>query len=144
MPTAGQKITAVSLSNPFVVQASSTSNLTVTTNTETPVPGATVTFTTSAANVPVIITGVFDISVSVAGASLAVGRCLVDAVDQPAQATTQLTTAGTRATVTQTWLATLVAAGSHTIALTADNSAAAGTAVIESPFTTITVLVLDL
>jgi hypothetical protein len=140
---AGDRIVASGLKHTFLVAAAASSNLTATTTTVTDIAGATVTFNTVQGAANVLIIGVFDIATSVAAASVAVGHCSVDGVDQTAQALWQLVTASARATVTQVWQAALSGSGSHTIKLRGALSVASGTAGFGSPHTTITVQVFD-
>ena len=143
--TAGQRVLSTSLSQPFASSASSSADLTQTTTTPADITGATVTFNTTVTNVTAVVMGIFDISTSSANAAgTALGLCVVDGgAAQSMQATWQLGAASTRATVSQVWNVTLAAAGSHTIKLRGNLSAAAGTAVFNHPHTGITVLVFD-
>jgi hypothetical protein len=139
---AGDRVVASGLKHTFLVAAAASSNLSATTTTITDIPGATATFNTVTAAANVVVWGVFDIATSVAAASVAVGHCSVDGVDQTAQALWQLV-ASARATVTQVWQAALSGSGSHTIKLRGALSAASGAAGFGSPHTTITVQVFD-
>lgn len=141
---AGDRIVASGLKHPFLQAAAASADLTLAaTTTPSDITGASVTFNTVQSAASVVVWGVFDISVSVSGASVAEGLCSVDGVTQTAQGLTQLQTVGTRNTVAQVWAVTLSGSGSHTIKLRGMLSAAAGTAVFHQVHTTITVQVYD-
>jgi hypothetical protein len=97
----------------------------VATTTPTDITGCTVTFTPDVQE-RVIVTGVFDVDISVASTAAAVGNLVVDGVTQTESAIFRQNTAAGRATVTQKWIVALTAA-SHTLKLQGSKSAALGT-----------------
>lgn len=102
------------------------------------IAGCTVTFTTAAANTPVMITGVFDASTT-AGNYV---ECVIaiDGTDQTQKAHATSGSVGGPDTATQVVNAVLAAAGSHTIKLRGVSSG--GTSTMQAQSTGITVLVL--
>jgi len=139
---AGQKIHASDL-NIFIAGAASSGDVTCTTTTLTDLTGATVTFSTTHANVICTVTGIFDVSLNTAAAA-ATGHLSVDGSDQTTQAILTMTTATQRATIAQCWTIALAAAGSHTLKLRGALSASAGSYTFFHPHTTINALVCDL
>lgn len=140
---AGDRIVASGLKHPFAVAAAASASLTATTTTVTDITGASVTFNTVQSAANVVVWGVFDVSVSSTGLSLATGSCNIDGTQQTAQAIFQLITAGLRATIAMVWQATLSGSGSHTIKLRGNLNAAAGTAVFNQTNTVVAVQVYD-
>ncbi len=140
---AGNKIRASDVG--FVVEnAAATAGLTLST-TATDITGATVTFTTVNDDVDVLIIGTFDAQCNtVSGSTVIQGFCVVDGGAAESGVALFLATASAqRATVVQTWKVTLAAAGSHTIKLQGNKTAAVGTYTIVQTHTKISVLVLD-
>lgn len=121
--TAGQKLAAQDLdqlvsSTTQIIGAAQTTSLQSMTLSAADLTGTSLTFTTLYANTKVTIWGCFDVSYTslsdtAIGTKLFVGTCLVDGVTLSGEAHFN----GTRATVFQEWITTLVAAGSHTIKL---------------------------
>lgn len=125
---------------PYFAQASST--LTATTTTYADIPGATVTFTTTAPNARYVVWGVFDCRVSVVSSGTRMlGRIVTDGVAEAGFAIHQMVAldADTDTTMAS---GTLANAGSHTIKLQGALSAASGTGVFQV-FTQVMVLVME-
>lgn len=112
------------------VRTSATSALTLGTS-YADIVGATTTFTPNTAE-KVVITGIFDINYTVAGAADALGQLLVDGVaETPVARLNVAATVTGRATIMQQWVVSLTAAASHTLKLQGAKSAAAATIVVE-------------
>jgi hypothetical protein len=117
---AGQKLTAGQLARiqPQHYEGAATSALTVSTTTYADIVGATVTFTTTAANARFKAEAIFDASVgTVSGTNLMVGRLVVDGTPDSGGLAVYAMDVQDRATVAQQWTGTLAAAGSHTLKL---------------------------
>ncbi|HEY9416032.1 MAG TPA: hypothetical protein VIQ30_14810 [Pseudonocardia sp.] len=120
---AGENVTAARLNRmqPTTYYAVATSDL-VGAATGADVVGATVTFSTTAANAVYVAQAIFDFDTSGAGTTtIGTGMLAVDGSAQAGQALLQVgaATANDRATAGQQWRGTLAATGSHTIKLTA-------------------------
>lgn len=124
--------------------AAASGSVNFTTTTEADLTGATVTFTTTHANAVCQVIGIFDMQVITAGSGVGLGMLTVDGTDQSGQAIFAMTTSGTRATLAQTWQPTLASAGSHTLKLRGNLSAAAGSLTFNSSHTRIAVTCYDL
>lgn len=107
--------------------ASSTADTPALTNVNQDVPGATVTFSTVAANAVFKVTANFDSRVNtVAGTKIILGRLNVDGVIQTAESTFVGNFNGARVTAGQQWKGTLPLAGAHTLKLVAAIDVAGG------------------
>lgn len=119
---AGEKVTAARLNRlqPKTYRAAATSTLSGP-STNGDVPGATVTFTTEAADAEYVAHAVFDYRMTGTPTTLGSGNIHVDSVLQAEYATFRDGggSSGTSATVAQVYRGTLSAAGSHTIKLVA-------------------------
>lgn len=143
--SAGQTLTAAQLNRvqPTTYIGVASVDLTLST-TETDVTGATVTFSTQAANAVFVVTGSFDFYASiVSGTTTMQGRCAVDGSSQTGEADATLMTSGSRVPGAKTWRGTLAASGSHTIKLRGLKDVAAGTYQILSTHTRILVVVYE-
>lgn len=140
-PVAGARIKAANTPDPYIVSAACSSTLSISSATAADIIGATITITTQQPNASVMVTGIFDITVSSTGGT-GIGTCVVDGATQSGQAPKGLVTSGDRNTVSQMWNVALATAGSHTIKLQGAGTGA-GTAQFNTTHTTITALVLD-
>lgn len=115
------------VSNPFrILTVRANAGVTLPLTTLTDIPGATITFTTTVANVRVLVDGVFDARRNAtAGQPNFLGQCVVDGVAQTAQAVWNSAQINSFAMASNFWDVTLGAAGSHTIKLAAASNAAA-------------------
>lgn len=86
------------------------------------IAGTSLTFTTQYANTPIGIWAVFDVDAT-GTADTFLGTCVVDSVTQSGEAHSQCL----RVTAPQYWIATLVAAGSHTVKLQSNKIGTANT-----------------
>lgn len=125
-----------------ITTVAASASLTLTT-TETDVPGCTWTFQTVGANAIVVVLGVFDFDCtgSPANFTFASGRLSVDGVTQAAEAHGTMA-ALVRNTCAQMWPVN-VSAGSHTVKLRAVKPSGTTSIAVDSPHTTMTVLVFD-
>ncbi|OKK06412.1 hypothetical protein AMK26_10320 [Streptomyces sp. CB03234] len=117
---AGQKLTAGQLDRiqPRIYEGAATSALAVSTTTYADIVGATVTFTTTAANAKFKADAVFDASVGTTSATnLMVGRLVVDGTPDSGGLAVYAMDVQDRATIAQEWTGTLAAAGTHTLKL---------------------------
>lgn len=124
--------------------AASTTSQTLTA-TKTDVPGTSLTITTQYPNAQAIVTAVFDLSrdgTTGSEGNHLIGYLLVDSVEQAGQALLRAV-ANARATVSQTYVVPLVAAGTHTIKLRVSTSATVGTQVVNAPHTRWSAIVID-
>ncbi|HET6356101.1 hypothetical protein [Streptomyces sp.] len=121
----GQKLTAGQLDRlqPVPYEAVANGSLTSTTTTETDIPGASITFTTKAANATFQATGTFDCEpLAVSSTIMMLGKLNVDGVGQSGVAVHRMNQLD-RDTVSMTWTGVLAAAGSHTLKLRGNLSA---------------------
>lgn len=125
--TAFQTITAAALNRiqPVTYKADGT-NLALST-TETDLPSATITLSTSAANAIYVAEAQFDFYVPTTGAATVTGRLAVDGVTQSKGADFTPQTNGDRVPGFQVWRGTLASSGSHTLKLRGLKSGAVGT-----------------
>lgn len=126
---AGQIVTAGQLDRiqPTPYEAVANGSLTSTTTTETDIPGASVTFTTKAANATYQATGTFDCEpLATSSTIMMLGKLNVDGVGQSGVSVHRMNQLD-RDTVSMTWTGVLAAAGSHTLKLRGNLSAALGT-----------------
>lgn len=101
--------------------------------------GATTTFTPNTAET-VVVTAIFDMNYTVAGAADALGQLVVDGVaETPVARLNVASTVTGRVTISQRWVVSLTAAVSHTLKLQGAKSAAAATIIVESANTGIIV-----
>lgn len=119
----------------------STSNLASFT-AETAVPGASVNVVVTGASATVKIWAHFDFQTATSAATM-VGKLKWNGTDQTEQAIFVSTAVLQRANVGQGWEITGVAAGTYTAALYATCSSSGAQNAVESPHTTISVLVID-
>lgn len=141
---AGETITAARLNRlrPQAYFAQASASLTRTDTTNADITGATVTFTTTAANAEYSVVGVFDCAVGTASSSTRMlGRIVTDGVAEGGFAIHEMDNLD-RDTVTTVAKGTLAAAGSHTIKLQGALSAAAGSGTFQT-FTQIHVTVTE-
>lgn len=141
---AGEKITAARLNRlrPSTYFAQATSSLTRTDTTYADITGATVTFSTTAANAEYTVIGVFDCAVGTASSTTRMlGRIVTDGVAEGGFAIHEMDTLD-RDTDTTVAKGTLASAGSHTIKLQGALSAAAGSGTFQT-FTQIHVTVTE-
>ena len=122
--------------------AASTAKVNVTATAPVDITGATVAVTTTRPNALVFVTAVFDMSTDVTGNTF-LGSLVVDGAAQVAKATLRLATLNLRLTVAQSWVLTLAAAGPHTLKLQGALDAAAGTAGVNFPSTTISYILQE-
>lgn len=135
---AGEKVRASSF--PLVYQGDATAALTLST-TSTDITGATVTFTTSKNNCPVVITCCYDMRITATGTGYCYGQVAVDGVTNAKQALFVAQSAETRVAQSFTFYTTLASSGSHTIKLKGKKDSV-GTAIIENGSNTgVTVMV---
>jgi hypothetical protein len=129
---------------PMILSAAATATQDLTT-TEVDVTGATLTFTTLKANARFMCTASFYFaSIGVANSGVASGKLYVDNVVQAGFANfTGDSATPDRMNLSQTWIGTLAAAGSHTLKLRAVGSAAVAAQRTNATSTTITVLVFE-
>ena len=143
---AGEIVTAGRLGRmqPVTYEAQASGALAMTDTTETDIPGATVTLSTAAANAIYVVTATFDASVTTTNAStLMVGKLTVDGSIQTGTAIHAMDTA-LRTTIPMTWRGTLASAGSHTLKLRGNlSAAAAGTASFIQTNTRIAITILE-
>lgn len=139
---AGQRVTASKLSV-TTLQAAASSALLPTT-TETDIPGATLTFTTTRSNVQVTVIAVADIeSIGVAADGIVVVRLDLNGFARSEQVLWQGNGDENRSTCAGVWEFTLTQ-GTHTVKLTGDRSGGAdGENRINSVHTTITAIIED-
>ncbi|WOI58598.1 hypothetical protein [Streptomyces fradiae] len=145
MVYAGQIITANMWNRlqPVDYFAQATNLLTRTDATFADIPGATVTFTTTAANASYKVIGVFDCAVGAVGASTRMlGRIVTDGVAESGFAIHEMDDTD-RDTVTTTAKGTLASAGSHTIKLQGALSGALATGGTFQVFSQILVTVTE-
>lgn len=140
---AGERVTASKLSTTW--RRASADAILALTPTETDIPGATITFTTTRDNVKVTVWGVFDVeSIGIAANGVVLGLLSVDGVSQTATATWQGDGDENRQTVTQVWTVDAGFAGEHTIKLRGDQVGGAdGENRINPTHTTITAEIED-
>lgn len=124
--TAFQTITAAALNRLATVSGEATGTNLVLTATETDLPAASVTLSTSAANAKFEVTGAFDITTTATGAS-GVGRLSVDGSTLTGQAVITHAAINSRTTIPWSWQGTLASAGSHTFKLRALKDSGGGT-----------------
>lgn len=120
MPLAGQTLTAgtVDRIQPKWYEGIATSALAVSTSTYADIVGASVTFSTVAANARFKAEAVFDASVTTANTTnLMVGRLVVDGTPDTGGLAVHAMDTQDRDTIVQQWTGTLASAGSHTIKL---------------------------
>ncbi|MHC3391289.1 hypothetical protein ACLQ2E_17815 [Streptomyces lavendulocolor] len=117
---AGGRLTAgqVARIQPQFYEGAATAALTVSTTTYADIVGATVTFTTTAANAKFRAEAVFDASIGTpSSTNLMVGRLVVDGTPDAGGLAVYAMDTQDRATVAQHWTGTLPAAGVHTLKL---------------------------
>lgn len=133
---AGQKITADEYNADVTDYVDDTlaADETITTS-ETDVTGVTQTITTPVANTEVKITAVCDIG-STGAADIGFVICHIDGVAQSGNCKWQV--AG-RGTVSQTWVATIATAGSHTIKLRKQKAGSSNTVTLFGTHTKMTI-----
>ncbi|MBK3631631.1 hypothetical protein JHN52_01370 [Streptomyces sp. MBT97] len=125
----GDMLTAGRLNRlqPVIAEGVATSALTMTTSTETDVPGASVTLVTATAGAGYRVSAAFDSNVLATNTTiLMVGKLNVDGVTASSTAVHAMDTLD-RDTVTMEWTGTLGAAGSHTFKLRGNLSGALAT-----------------
>jgi hypothetical protein len=129
---------------PMILSAAATATQDLTT-TEVDITGATLTFTTLKANARFMCTGSFYFaSIGVANSGVASGKLFVDNVVQAGFANfTGDSATPDRMNLSQTWIGTLAAAGSHTLKLRAVGSAAVAAQRTNATSTTLTVMVFE-
>lgn len=146
MPFTGlQIVTADQLNRlqPITYSEMASSALTVTTTTDTDIPGCSITLTTGANNATYVASAIFDCDATVTNATtLIVGKLFVDGAAALGTSTYAMDTA-LRATIAEMWVGTLATAGSHTLKLTGALNVAAGTGVFRATNTKITVTITE-
>lgn len=126
---AGETLTAGKLNRiqPAVYLEAATSALTMTTTTETDVPGASITLTTLADGATYTAIGIFDAeALATSTTILMIGKLMVDGVVDSGTAVYAMDTLD-RATVAMVWQGVLSTAGSHTLKLRGNLSSALAT-----------------
>lgn len=116
--SAFQTITAAALNRLTPLSGEATGTNLVLTTTETDLPAASVTLSTSAAGATYKVWAAFDMTTTQVGAS-GVGRLSVDGATQAGQAVLNHSAINNRGTIPWVWRGTLASAGSHTFKLRA-------------------------
>lgn len=102
------------------IGARCTTNLTLST-TAAELSGTSLTFTTRYPNATIHISGSADVdALTFTSTAVAIGKLLVDDVEQTGHILWQINNANDRVTAAQTWYVTLASAGSHTIKMTGE------------------------
>lgn len=127
---------------PIMVSAACTTDVNLTT-TEVDVTGASVTFSTTKTNARYLVTASFYVSAVTGGTAVATGKLNVDGANQSANANFTGTDTLARANVSQSWVGTLAAIGSHTLKLRAVASAGTGSFRVNTGGTAFTVVVFE-
>lgn len=123
--------------------AATTAPVTLTTSNQD-VTGATITFSTTAANAIYVATACFDFEATTAAVTVMQGRLSVDAAVQTEEALLDGSiSSDQRATVYQQWRGTLASSGSHTIKLVALKSLNVGVMRVNHIHTTLTVVIYE-